>query len=74
MGGKCKLCGYSKCYKALQFHHNDPKQKDFTIGSKMRRLCIDKFKKELDKCTLLCANCHSEVHDEKFSVNASVRS
>lgn len=29
MGGKCKLCGYNKCMASLDFHHIDPKQKDF---------------------------------------------
>lgn len=60
-GGECDKCGYSKCLGALQFHHLDPKEKDFTIsGSHTRKW--ETIKKELDKCILLCANCHTEEH------------
>ena len=32
-GGKCEICGYNKCLGALDFHHLDPSQKDFTISN-----------------------------------------
>ena len=62
-GGKCEKCGYDKCEGALQFHHRNPVEKEFTIsdivpGSKSIEDCY----KELDKCSLLCANCHAEEH------------
>lgn len=61
-GGKCICCGYSKYDGALDFHHLDPEQKDFN-PSKMRCTTFDnRIKKELDKCVLLCSNCHREVH------------
>jgi len=61
-GGKCEICGYDKCMRAMQFHHKDPSQKDFGIGQ--RNISdIEKLKKEIDKCQLLCSNCHSEVHE-----------
>ena len=60
-GGKCQICGYDKCENALVFHHLDPKQKDFAIGQKYN-LGWSQLKKELDKCILLCANCHAEEH------------
>jgi hypothetical protein len=63
-GGKCEICGYSKCNRALTFHHNDPLKKEFTISLNMASKNIDELKKEVDKCTLLCNNCHSEVHDQ----------
>ena len=59
-GSKCCICGYNKCVQALQFHHLDPKMKDFTISKKS--FSIEKLKKEVDKCILVCANCHSEIH------------
>lgn len=62
LGGKCKDCGYNKYNGALHFHHLDPKIKDFTISAKHHK----QFKNlilELDKCVLLCANCHAERHD-----------
>lgn len=59
-GGECENCGYNRCEQALDFHHRDPKKKDFDIGS--NSYSFDKMKKEADKCALLCANCHREVH------------
>ena len=62
-GGKCERCGYNKCMRALSFHHLDPKQKDFQIsGAHCRKWDI--VQKELDKCILLCCNCHAEIHSE----------
>lgn len=61
-GGKCSECGYNKCIGALDFHHLDPNKKDFSIGKKAINSFSDIIKKELDKCILLCANCHREKH------------
>ena len=60
-GGKCEHCGYNKCNEALEFHHIDPSIKDPTFQS-MRYWSIEKAKIELDKCLLLCSNCHREEH------------
>jgi len=60
-GGKCIVCGYNKCTWALEFHHIDPKEKEFSISDKGYTRSWDKVKIELDKCVLLCANCHREV-------------
>ena len=57
----CHMCGYNKCPAALQFHHNDPSEKDFAI-SRFRHIDFESAKKELDKCILLCGNCHAELH------------
>ena len=62
-GGSCELCGYSKCSRALSFHHKDPKQKSFGIAVKGLTRSWDAIRTEIDKCILLCANCHMEVHD-----------
>jgi len=61
-GGKCSTCGYSKYLGALEFHHLDPKLKDSDLFSKKCKNFDDKMKAELDKCILLCANCHAEIH------------
>lgn len=62
-GGKCQNCGYNKCPAALDFHHRNPKEKDFSICQRYNYGKLnDKIKKELDKCDLLCANCHREEH------------
>jgi len=61
-GGKCWLCGYAKCARALSFHHLDPTQKDFGLSDKGWTRSWEKIERELKKCILLCANCHMEVH------------
>lgn len=61
-GGSCIVCLYSKCIRSLQFHHLDPKEKDRRIGSG-NTIAWKRLKIELDKCVLLCANCHGELHD-----------
>lgn len=61
-GGKCEICGYDKCLGALDFHHLDPFQKDFTISNSNIYKNLDKLKEEVNKCILVCANCHREIH------------
>jgi DNA-binding CsgD family transcriptional regulator len=63
-GGCCEIkhCGYNKCVDALEFHHLDPTQKDFGIASKGITRSWDKVKEELDKCIMVCSNCHREIH------------
>jgi 5-methylcytosine-specific restriction endonuclease McrA len=63
-GGKCVKCGYNKSLSALQFHHTNPLEKDFGIGDNINRPW-DSIKNELDKCILLCGNCHSEEHSKQ---------
>lgn len=65
-GGKCQHCGYSKSVSALEFHHIDPNEKDFGISTKGSTRSFEKIKLELDKCIMLCANCHREEHDRLF--------
>jgi hypothetical protein len=60
-GGKCSICGYSKCQQALQFHHLDPATKEFHLGSGGLTRSIAKSRAETRKCILLCGNCHVEV-------------
>jgi predicted HNH restriction endonuclease len=62
-GGKCLRCGYGAYQGALEFHHRDPLAKEFSL-SRARMLRLDRLPQELDKCDLLCANCHREVHQE----------
>ena len=61
-GGECVVCGYSKCHRALQFHHMDPEKKDFSLSSK-NVMNFDKAVKEAKKCLLVCGNCHVEIHE-----------
>ncbi len=61
-GGVCIGCGYSADLTALDFHHTDGKTKDFGLSQRGLTRSWDKIKKELDKCVLVCANCHREIH------------
>lgn len=61
-GGKCEICGYKKCTASLIFHHLDPSKKDFGVAAQLKS--IETLKKEVDKCQLLCANCHGEIHEQ----------
>lgn len=61
-GGSCKKCKYKKCISALEFHHLDPSKKVFNLGKNGHTRSWDRIKKELDKCVLLCSNCHREEH------------
>ena len=70
-GGCCMLCGYNKNITALEFHHRDPTQKEAKLSG--RELANNKWANilsELEKCDLLCSNCHSEVHhpEEEFGL------
>ncbi len=64
LGGKCVECGYNKCMASLHFHHKNTAEKEFGIGGKYC-LSWDRLKVELDKCEILCANCHGERHWNK---------
>jgi hypothetical protein len=62
-GGKCEICGYSKCLAALTFHHRKPKIKSFEIDLRScANRSIEKLIDEVHKCSLLCFNCHMELH------------
>ncbi len=64
-GGSCQLCSYNKFDSAMDFHHLDPSQKDFTISGKITTLTnFGNIRPELDKCVLLCCRCHREIHED----------
>lgn len=64
MGNSCESCGYCKNAASLVFHHKNPKEKSFGLSG----ICkIDeKVLKELAKCSLLCHNCHDELHNPRY--------
>jgi hypothetical protein len=62
--GGCCICGYNKCVKALHFHHLNPQEKSYEITwGCFRGKSLDSLNKEMDKCVILCANCHAEVEE-----------
>lgn len=56
----CYFCDESEPV-ALDFHHKDPSEKDMNI-SVMVGYPIRKLKAEIEKCAVVCANCHRKLH------------
>ena len=67
LGGRCQRCGYSDCDQALDFHHIDPNEKESNIGRLLKSKGKQAVLREIDKCCLLCANCHRELHACKWT-------
>lgn len=63
-GGACVKCGFNKYTGSLEFHHLDPSQKDF--GFSGITVSWTRMQKELDKCILVCANCHAAIHSREL--------
>ena len=64
-GAVCMACGYDEYEGALQLHHRNPADKEFTFSDTNLNdtdFTMDRMRKEADKCDVLCANCHFEVH------------
>jgi predicted nucleic acid-binding Zn ribbon protein len=62
-GGQCEVCGYHKNTAALCFHHRDPKQKRFSLDLRdLSNRIWEALLEEVEKCALLCCNCHAEAH------------
>ena len=66
-GGKCEVCGYDKSMWALQFHHLNPEEKDYNLSGGGFTRSLENDIKEVDKCILVCANCHAEIHEKQHS-------
>ena len=59
-GGCCAVCGYDRCAINLVFHHVDPTQKSFSLSSHTTK-SLASYRAEMEKCVLVCANCHGEI-------------
>lgn len=67
-GGKCEICGYNKNIAAIEFHHLNPQEKEFQIDIRKFANCeLSKLEKELNKCMIVCSNCHRELHNENLT-------
>jgi predicted HNH restriction endonuclease len=61
-GNKCEVCGYHRYIGALDFHHVNEETKEFDLSTRGLTRSWNKIKAEIDKCVLVCANCHREIH------------
>ena len=69
----CSICGYDKCIQAIDFHHKDHSTKEYNIAHITSRaftpVMISRFLKEMDKCIIVCANCHREIHEKEYNTH-----
>jgi transcription elongation factor Elf1 len=69
MNHKCEICGESH-FACLEFHHKDPNYKNGNITSMISKYTEEEIKKELEKCIILCSNCHKKLHyDQNINHN-----
>ena len=66
-------CGESR-YQCLQFHHKDPKQKEYELFNLMKLCWGKKIERELAKCMMLCSNCHQISHNHADYIDGSLYS
>jgi hypothetical protein len=67
IGGRCQICGLvTEDYACYDFHHIDQTTKLYNIGVLINKDWDTVVKPELDKCGLLCANCHREIHAGRY--------
>jgi hypothetical protein len=72
-GNKCKECGYSKCRRALSFHHRCPEEKLFGLSlNELWSRSWEEIEKEAKKCDLLCMNCHMEIEHQDSEIIRAV--
>lgn len=69
---QCEKCGYNKCLNALDFHHKDETLKHFDMGRYTTDNAVGNISllvEEMNKCDVLCVNCHKDKHFdiEKFN-------
>lgn len=59
-----KGCSYclEKDPICLDFHHKDKTTKDFNIGNKFGDVSLETLMREIDKCEIVCSNCHRKIH------------
>ncbi|MGH7156772.1 MAG: hypothetical protein ACREGG_01500 [Candidatus Saccharimonadales bacterium] len=68
---QCVKCGIAD-FRVLDFHHSDSGGKDFNISDFRYKAGLERLKKEIEKCSLLCANCHRIAHYEENQANKIV--
>lgn len=73
MGGQCLLCGFNTFPEALEFHHINPEEKSFQLSGSTLSRSLKSQIQEIQKCVLLCANCHRGIHANHLKLPENVR-
>jgi hypothetical protein len=64
------VCGYEKNLAAFSFHHIDPSRKQFALDMRaLSNRTMDAVMAEVAKCSLVCANCHAELHHPNLNLS-----
>jgi len=71
-GGGCQFCGYSRCFSNLEFHHVSG-DKLHTVSGRELQYSLHRVAAEVQKCILVCSNCHGEVHAGLVSAKTVVK-
>lgn len=68
-GGGCVRCGYRRNLAALAWHHCEPSRKRFQLDLRnISNRSADEIRSEVEKCILVCANCHAEIHSPQLAL------
>lgn len=65
----CKDCGIKYPWYVLDFHHRNPIDKSFSLSTGCYRHSREDVLKEIEKCDLICANCH-RIREYKYKDTA----
>lgn len=79
-GDSCEYCGTTveekvrifKTIAGFNFHHLDPEKKAPDYDNLIRRKLSSKHFDEVDKCALLCRNCHDTLHGQDITIPVEV--
>ena len=66
--GKCNRCGWKKHPEILHLHHKNKKNKLFEFSKLNKYIKFKDILIEIEKCVLLCPNCHLFIHYQELSV------
>jgi hypothetical protein len=70
---RCSRCPENHI-AVLDFHHTDPKDKDRAVSNMMYDWSFEAILKEMNKCEVLCSNCHRKHHYEEKAINKATHS
>lgn len=69
----CQVCRWNGCDKALDLHHIDPSEKSGNFGKILSSGSLKALEEEIEKCVVLCSNCHRLVHAKQITLRYNKR-